>query len=121
MFENALAQLALVAAFVQKLIALLKPLYQQTQYQRYFDLVLSVVVSAVLCITWQIDVFALAGIELAYPWLTAAATGVVAALGANVLNDVLVLLEMLKNQKKAEAVYATAAAVEMKEAVEDKG
>ena len=111
MFENALTQLALVAAFVQKFVAIVKPLYQQTPYQKYFDMTLAVVVSAFLCISWQIDIFAVADLVFFLPWLGAAFTGVIAALGASVLNDVLVLLEMWKNQKKAEAVLTTVVAV----------
>lgn len=112
MFENQLAQLAIVATFVQRFITLVKPLYQYAEYQRYFDLALSVVVSAVLCVSWQVDVFAVAGIQLGVLW-GGALTGVIAALGANVLNDVLVLLETWKNQKKAHLAIDTAVAVEV--------
>lgn len=119
MFENALAQLALVAAFVQKFVALVKPLYQETQYQKYFDMALALVVSAMLCVSWDIDIFAVADLFFFLPWLGAAFTGVIAALGASVLNDVLVLLQMWKEQKKAESMLTTAVAVEATEAVLD--
>lgn len=107
MFENILAQLATVAAFVRQLITLVKPTYQDSAYQRYIDLGLSVAVSGALCVAWEIDAFAAAGIVIAaLPWLGGALTGVLAGLGANVLNDVLVLLEMWKNQKKVEVATA---------------
>ena len=107
MFDNILAQLATVAAFVRQLITLVKPAYQESPYQRYIDLGLSVVVSGALCVAWEIDAFAAAGIVIvALPWLGGALTGVLAGLGANVLNDVLVLLEMWKNQKKVEVATA---------------
>lgn len=107
MFENSLAQLAIVATFVQRFIALVKPLYKETTYQKWFDLGLSIVVSAFLCVSWAVDVFAVAGIAFFMPWVGAALTGVIAALGANILNDVLVLLETWKNQKRVELAYYT--------------
>lgn len=112
MFENSLAQLAIVATFVQRFIALIKPLYKETTYQKWFDLGLSVIVSAFLCVSWSVDVFSVAEIVFFLPWVGSALTGVIAALGANVLNDVLVLLETWKNQKKVELAYATVQTVE---------
>lgn len=107
MFENVLTQLVTVAAFVRQLIALLKPAYQDSQYQHYIDRALSVVVSGLLCVAWGVDAFAAAGIVIAaLPWVGGALTGVLAGLGANILNDVLVLLEMWKNQKRVEVATA---------------
>lgn len=100
MFAELLGQLAIVATFVQKVIAFLKPLYDKNEYQKWIDLSLSVVVSAVLCFAWNIDAFAVANIALPLVWLGSVLTGVVAGFGANVLNDFLTLLEMWKKQKK---------------------
>lgn len=100
MFAELMGQLAIVATFVQKAIAYLKPLYKDNKYQSYVDLTLSVVVSALLCFAWNIDAFAVANIALPFVWLGAVLTGVIAGFGANVLNDFLALLEMWKNQKK---------------------
>ena len=119
MFENSLAQLAIVAAFVQKFVALVKPLYQKTEYQKYFDIALALGVSALLCVAWGVDIFIVAGLEFpSIPWLGGLFTGVIAGLGAGVLNDVLVLLEMWKNEKKADAALTAAVAIEMAEAVD---
>jgi hypothetical protein len=76
-------------------------------YQKYIDLALSVVVSALLCLAWGIDAFAVAGIVFTWVWLGSVLTGVVAGLGANVLNDFLALLEMWKNKKKLEVKEKT--------------
>lgn len=100
MFAELLGQLAIVATFVQKVIAFVKPLYDKTEYQKYIDLGLSVVVSSLLCLAWNIDAFAVANIAMPYVWLGAVLTGFVAGLGANVLNDFLTLIEMWKHQKK---------------------
>lgn len=100
MFAELMGQLAIVATFVQKAIAFVKPLYKENVYQKWIDLSLSIVVSGALCLAWGIDAFLVAGIALPYLWLGAVLTGVVAGLGANVLNDFLTLLEMWKNQKK---------------------
>lgn len=119
MFDNVLAQLVTVAAFVRQLITLVKPAYQDTEYQRYIDMGLSVAVSAALCVAWQIDAFAVAGIAVAFaPWLGSALTGLLAGLGANVLNDVIVLLEMWKNQKKVDVAVTVAELAFVEEAAE---
>lgn len=109
MFADLLGQLAIVATFVQKVITLVKPAYQKSQYQRVIDVALALVVSGLLCVAWQIDAFEVAGIVFPLAWLGSLLTGVIAGAGANILNDVLVLLEMWKNQKKLDvAVKATA-------------
>lgn len=109
MFAEILGQLAVVAAFVQKVIALVKPSYKDWEYQKYVDLGLSIGISAALCYAWGIDVFALAGIAFpAAAWLGAVLTGVVAGSGANVLNDILALLEIWKKQKKLDVVAKNA-------------
>lgn len=100
MFADVLVQLGLVATFVQRFVALVKPAYKDWQYQKYVDISLSLGLSALLCVAWGVDALAVAGIVLPLPWIGAAITGLVAGTGANVLNDVLALLEMWKNQKK---------------------
>lgn len=109
MFAEILGQLAIVAAFVQKLIALVKPAYKDFEYQKYVDLGLSVAVSAALCFAWGIDAFAAAGVVFPYAaWLGAVLTGVIAGSGANILNDVLALLEIWKKQKKLDVLAKSA-------------
>ena len=100
MFAELLGQLAIVSTFVQKAITYLKPVYKDSEYQKWIDLSLSVVVSALLCLAWNVDAFAVANIALPWVWLGAALTGLIAGFGANVLNDFLALLEMWKKQKK---------------------
>ena len=107
MFGEVLGQLSIVAAFVKKVIDLVKPAYQETEYQKYIDQGLSVALSAALCLAWGVDALAVAGIQFAnYPWIAPVITGVVAGLGANFLNEVLSLLEMWRKQKQAEAKVA---------------
>lgn len=109
MFAELLGQLSIVSVFVQKVIAFVKPLYQGNEYQKWIDLGLSVAVSAGLCFAWNVDAFAVANIALPLFWLGSVLTGVIAGLGANVLNDFLALLEMWKQNKKVEV--ATNAAI----------
>lgn len=108
MFAELLGQLAIVATFVQKVIAFVKPAYKDTEYQKWIDLGLSIAVSALLCLAWNVDAFAVAGIALPLVWLGSVLTGVVAGLGANVLNDFLTLLEMWKSQKKLDVANKAA-------------
>lgn len=108
MFAELMGQLAIVATFVQKAIAYAKPLYKDNEYQKWIDLSLSVVVSALLCLAWNIDAFAVANIALPFVWLGSVLTGFVAGLGANVLNDLLSLLETWKNQKKLDVANKVA-------------
>lgn len=108
MFAELLGQLAIVATFVQKAIAFVKPLYKDNEYQKWIDLSLSIAVSAGLCFAWNVDAFAVANIALPWFWLGSVLTGIVAGLGANVLNDFLTLLEMWKNQKKLDVEFKKA-------------
>jgi hypothetical protein len=108
MFTELLGQLAIVATFVQKAIAFVKPLYKDNEYQKWIDLGLSIAVSAALCFAWNVDAFAVANIALPFFWLGSVLTGVVAGLGANVLNDFLTLLEMWKKQKQIDVAYKAA-------------
>lgn len=96
MFETQLQALVLVAAFVQRLVAFVKPFYQSHEYQKHIDLGLSLLASVALCVNWGVDVFAAAGINFGAAWLGAALTGAVASFGSSVLNDFLKLLEALK-------------------------
>lgn len=96
MFADVLSQLAVVAVFIQRVIKLVKPLYQKLPYQAKIDFALSLLFSAALCFAWGIDVFAVAGIDLGRAGDVL--TGLVAALGSNILNDILALLEMWKKR-----------------------
>lgn len=98
MFDVVLGQLAVVAAFVQRVIELLKPLYIGSANQKKIDIALSVACSAFLCVAWDIDVFAVASLAFPLEWMGEVITGLLAAAGANVLNDVLKLLAMWKER-----------------------
>ena len=106
MFEPILAQLAVVAVFVQRVIEAVKFLYKEHEYEKYFNIAISVALSAVLCVLWQIDVFVVAGITFPWVWLGQALTGLFAGLGSNVLNDLLELLKLWKEQRKVEILEA---------------
>lgn len=106
-----LQQLGVVAVFVQRVVAFVKNVTGYTtrvgeKYQGYVDLALSVVVSALVCVGWQIDL--LSAVHLYFPYATLgvwsvylaeALTGVVAALGSNVLNDLLALYQAYKDKQ----------------------
>ena len=104
--DNILAQLAVVAVLVQRIIDFLKSV---TQYEDYLDdlnerrvtIGLSIVASGALCVAWQIDVFAAAGFPFSVAWAGAALTGLFAGLGSNVINDLIKILDMLKREHRA--------------------
>lgn len=98
MFDAVLAQLAVVAAFVQRVIDFVKPFYQASPYQKHIDLFGSMALSAGLCVAWNVDVFAVVDINFTWAWLGSVFTGLFAGMGANVLNDLLKVLEMLKKR-----------------------
>lgn len=106
--DNILAQLAVVAVLVQRIIDFLKTV---TGYEDYLDdtnekrvtIGLSIVASGALCVAWQVDVFAAAGFEFAVAWVGAALTGIFAGLGSNVINDLIKILDALKKQARARA------------------
>lgn len=99
MFETVLQQLAVVAVFVQRVIDFVKPLYTAQKWKHYMTLGLSVLVSALLCVSWGVDLFKAVELTFSLSWVGAAFTGVFAGLGANVLNDVLKLLEIWKSKQ----------------------
>lgn len=102
MFDDILGQLAVVAVFVQRLISFAKPAYQNSKYQKYIDAGIALVVSAGLCVSWGVDVFAVVGIHFTAVWLGAAFTGVFASFGSNILNDLLFLLKVWKSKQLPE-------------------
>lgn len=97
MFDQVLSQLALVATIVKKVVDLVKPLYQNLPYQASIDEVLALLLSVGLAIAWQINLLQAAGLVL-NPYVGEVATGIVSALGASVLNEVIALLKLLKPQ-----------------------
>lgn len=97
MFEQIISQLSVVAVFAQSFVDLLKPVYQKLAYQASIDKVLSIVVSIALCEFWKINLLLAAGLVLP-AGMGEAFTGFVAALGSSILNQVLVLLKILKER-----------------------
>lgn len=95
MFDQVLSQLAIVATFVQKVIDLLKPVYQSSKYQNLLDKAVAVGISVALCIFWSVNLFVPAGLVFNH-FIGESVTGVIAALGASVLNEVIALLKLLK-------------------------
>ena len=105
--SEVVAQLAVVAVFVQRAIDFIKTV---TQYNESLDeevakkvsIGLSLGISALICVAWSVDVFAAAGLGFSVAWVGQALTGLFAGLGANIINDLIKLLEMFKEQKRQE-------------------
>lgn len=107
-----LQQLGVIAVLVQRAVAFIKRVTGYTDreptknYQGYIDLGLSVVLSALICVGWQVNIFAAVGLYFPAYWGTvmayqigSAITGLLAALGSNILNDLLALYEAYKNRQ----------------------
>lgn len=108
--EEIFMQLGLVAALVQRSIAFLKA---ATSYdtrlpkaQKYISIGLSVILSALICVGWDVDLVQAVGLHFPYSWdwgtaraVGAAVTGVLAALGSNVLNDLLAIYKAYKDKQ----------------------
>ena len=108
--ENVLAQLAVVAVFVQRAVDFIKtvtgyPDNLDEELSKKFSISLSLVISAGICVAWAVDVFAAAGLQFSIPWVSQALTGLFAGLGSNIINDLIKLLEMAKKQKEQELMY----------------
>lgn len=104
--DNVVAQLAVVALLVQRMIDFLRTAISYEDYlddvtEKRVTIALSIVLSAALCVGWQVDVFAAAGFQFAVAWAGSALTGLFAGLGSNVINDLIKILEMLKKQARA--------------------
>jgi len=106
MFEEVLKQIGVVAVFVERLVNFLKLTKYDVwakDYQKYFDVVLSLVGNIVLCTAWKIDLFAVAGITFEEAlWLGAVLTGILSGLGSEIIHEAVELLKLLRNGKQPE-------------------
>lgn len=112
MVGEVLQQLGVIAVLVQRIVKFVKSVTGYTarigeKYQGYVDIGLSVVFSSLICVGWGVNILAAVGLFFPSTWggyqtsyaIGSAVTGVLAALGSNVLNDLLVLYESYKNRQ----------------------
>src|SRR5581483_9932472 len=112
MVGEVLKQLGVIAILVQRAVAFIKKVTGYTdreptkKYQGYIDLGLSVVLSSLICVGWEVNIFAAVGLYFPNYWgavtsfqIGSAVTGVLASLGSNVLNDLLALYKAYKDRQ----------------------
>jgi len=89
MIPSNLAQLAVVAFFVEALIQTLKPVYDKTKGFN-IDPILSLVAGISLCLLTKTDIFKTVGFPIQEPFafIGNILTGVLASRGSNVAHDV---------------------------------
>ncbi len=100
--DQLFGQLALVATLVERIVQLVKPLYQQrlAQYQKYIDTGLVIVGNVGLCYLWNVDLFAAVGFQFS-PVAGSLLTGALAWLGSEVIHTVVEILATIrKNMPK---------------------
>lgn len=97
MFDQVLAQLAAIAALVERGVQFAKTVFQYNTwaqaYQRYIDIGLTIAINVGLCFSWHVDLFSVAGINFPYIWVGPALTGVIASLGSTLLHEFVELLK----------------------------
>lgn len=112
MLGEVLQQLGVIAVLVQRIVKFVKAVTGYTarvgeKVQKYVDIGLSVIFSSLICVGWGVNVLAAVGLYFPTSWggsqtayaIGSAVTGVIAALGSNILNDLLVLYESYKNRQ----------------------
>ena len=87
MIPSNLAQLAVVAFFVEALIQTLKPVYDKSKGFN-IDPTLSLVAGISLCLLTNTDIFNTVGFPIPVPFVGNILTGVLASRGSNVAHDV---------------------------------
>lgn len=97
MFDQILAQLAVIATLVERGIQFVKTVVKYNTwaqaYQQYIDVGLTIAFNVGLCFSWHVDLFSVAGINFPYAWVGFALTGVIASLGSNLLHEFVELLK----------------------------
>jgi len=103
--EQLFEQLALVATLVERIVQLVKPLYQQrfAEYQKYIDLGLVIVGNVGLCFLWRVDLFAAVGFQFS-PIVGSLLTGALAWLGSEIIHTIVEILATIRKNMPKPAV-----------------
>lgn len=110
MFDAVLQQLAAIATLVERGVQFAKTVFQYNtwaqKYQKSIDVGLTVLFNVGLCLSWKVDLFAVAGIVFgAAAWAGPVLTGVVASLGSTLLHEFVELLKGWRVGEKQKIVY----------------
>ena len=88
-------QLVIVAILVEAIWTNIKMIYDKNKIS--ISMIGSLVISILLCILTQVDIFSVIGLPLSIPIVGSILTGIVVSRGANVLNDLLSKIKELTN------------------------
>ena len=84
-------QLIIIAILVESIWENLKMVYKKNKLN--VNMIGSLIVSIIVCITARIDAFLIIGIPLTYPILGYILTGIICSRGANFINDLFTKLK----------------------------
>ena len=87
------AQLVLVAILIEAIWENIKMIYDKQQLN--VNMIGSLVLSVVVCLLAQIDIFPIVGLNMAVPFVGSIFTGIIVSRGANFVND---LFKKLKGE-----------------------
>lgn len=88
-------QLVIVAILVEAIWTNIKMIYDKNKIS--ISMIGSLVISILLCILTQVDIFSVIGLPINIPIIGSLLTGIVVSRGANVLNDLLSKIKELTN------------------------
>lgn len=94
-----LSQLLLVALLIEAIVTNIKPIYDKTKGWQ-IDIILTLILSIVICVLVRIDLFALVGIPMILPYVGSVLTGIIVSRGANAVHDLIASLEVLMGNWK---------------------
>lgn len=108
MFDNLLAvltQAIVVATLVERTIQAIKTVTQYStklpNLQKYLDIGLSLIVGALGCYFWNVDLLAAVGLRVAVaPYVGPILTGVLTGAGSNILHILYNVLQMWRAEKQ---------------------
>lgn len=85
------AQLVLIAILVEAVWENLKMIYDKNKFN--INMIGSLILSIIICVLAQIDIFAIVGVNLFVPFIGSVFTGIIVSRGANFVNDLFTRLK----------------------------
>lgn len=85
------AQLVLIAILVEAIWENLKMIYDKNKFN--INMIGSLILSIIICVLAQIDIFAIVGVNLFVPFIGSVFTGIIVSRGANFVNDLFTRLK----------------------------
>lgn len=92
---EAFSQLIVVSLLIEAIVTNIKPVYDKTKGWQ-IDIILTLIISIVVCILVNADIFTLVGLPMMFPFIGAGLTGILVSRGANALHELIQAITVLR-------------------------